>query len=153
MRVLAASGADPKAVMPDGTTALMMAAGNGESRARDERRNETRRQICVCDWGVMEDESAVLEAVTIALSLGSDVNAANKAGETALHSAASMRYNTVVQFLAQNGADLNVKNKRGQTPLAAITGGGRGRAVPEDDASGNQVGSTAALLRKLGAVE
>ncbi len=151
MRVLAAAGADPKAVMPDGTTALMMAAGNGESRARDERRNETRRQICVCDWGVMEDESAVLEAVTIALSLGGDVNAANKAGDTALHSAVSMRYDTVVQFLAQNGADLNVKNKRGQTPLAAITGGGR--AVPDGDPYGQQVASTAALLRKLGAVE
>jgi uncharacterized protein len=153
MRVLAVAGADPKAVMPDGTTALMLAAGNGESRARDERRNETRRQICVCDWGVMEDESVVLDAATVAVNLGSDVNAANKAGETALHSAASMRYDTVVQFLARNGADLNVKNKRGQTPLAAITGGGGGRAVPEGDAYGNQVASTATLLRKLGAVE
>ena len=75
MRALAAAGADPKAVMPDGTTALMLAAGNGESRARDERRNETRRQICVCDWGVMEDESVVLDAVTVAVNLGSDVNA------------------------------------------------------------------------------
>ena len=77
----------------------------------------------------------------------------NKAGETALHSAASMRYDTVVQLLARNGADLNVKNKRGQTPLAAITGSGGGRAVPEGDPYGQQVASTAALLRKLGAVE
>jgi hypothetical protein len=131
----------------------MLAAGQGESRARDARRNETRRQVCVCDWGVMEEESTVLEAVTLALSLGSDVNTANKAGETALHSAASMRYDTVVQLLAGQGADLNVKNKRGQTPLAAITGGGRGRAVPDADEYGNEVASTAALLRKLGAVE
>ena len=94
MRALAAGGADPQAVMPDGTTALMLAAGNGEARARDARRDETRRQICVCDWGVMEDESVVLEAVTVALSLGSDVNAVNKAGDTALHSAASMRYDS-----------------------------------------------------------
>jgi ankyrin repeat protein len=153
MRVLAAGGADTKAVMPDGTTALMLAAGHGESRARDERRNETRRQICVCDWGVMEDESAVLEAVTVALSLGSDVNTANRAGETALHNAAAMRYDTVVQFLAGKGADLNVKNKRGQTPLGAITGGAGGRAIADGDPYWNQVASTAALLRKLGAVE
>ena len=125
MRALAAGGADPQAVMPDGTTALMLAAGNGEARARDARRNETRRQICVCDWGVMEDERVVLEAVTIALSMGNDVNAVNKAGETALHGAASMRYDTVVEWLAKQGADLNVKNKRGLTPLGAISWGWR----------------------------
>jgi ankyrin repeat protein len=132
MRALADGGADPQAVMPDGTTALMLAAGNGESRARDARRDETRRQICVCDWGVMEDERVVLDASTLALSLGGDVNAANDAGNTALHSAAAMRYDTVVRWLAQRGADLNVKNKRGQTPLAAIAGGGRSRASTDD---------------------
>ena len=155
MRALAAGGADPQSVMPDGTTALMLAAGHGEARARDERRDETRRQICVCDWGVMESESVVLEAVTAALSLGSDVNAINKAGDTALHSAASMRYDAVVQLLAQKGADLNVRNKRGQTPLAAITGGGKGRAISDADGYGTQIASqsTAVLLRKLGAVE
>ena len=86
---------------------------------------------------------------------GSDVNAVNKAGDTALHSAASMRYDTVVQFLAEKGADLNVKNKRGQTPLAAIAGGGRGRAVADGRRVRNSDSpeSTAALLRKLGAVE
>ena len=150
MRVLAAGGADPKAVMPDGTTALMLAAGNGESRARDERRNETRRQICVCDWGVMEDERVVLEAVTVALSLGGDVNAANKAGETALHSAASMRYDTVVQLLAEKGADLNVRNKRGQTPLAAVTGGGGSRAAADGDAYGQQVASHGGAAAQIG---
>ena len=153
MRVLIAGGADPKAVMPDGTTALMLAAGNGESRARDERRDETRRQVCVCDWGVMEDERVVLEAANVALKFDSDVNATNKAGETALHHAASMRYDTVVQFLAQNGADLNVRNKRGHTPLMAITGGVGNRAAADADANGNRVASTAALLRTLGALE
>jgi uncharacterized protein len=155
MRALAAGGADPQAVMPNGTTALMLAAGNGEARARDARRDETRRQICVCDWGVMEDESVVLEAVRLALSLGNDVNAVNNTGDTALHSAAAMRYDGVVQFLAENGADLNLKNKRGQTPLAAISGGGRGRATADGDSYGTQMApqSTVALLRKLGAVE
>ena len=150
MRVLAAAGADPKAVMPDGTTALMLAAGNGESRARDERRNETRRQICVCDWGVMEDERVVLEAVTVALSLGSDVDTVNKAGETALHSAASMRYDTVVQLLAGKGADPNVRNKRGQTPLAAVTGSGGSRAAADGDPYGEQVAKYGGAAAQIG---
>jgi ankyrin repeat protein len=155
MRALAAGGADHQAVMPDGTTALMLAAGNGEARARDARRDETRRQICVCDWGVMEDERVVLDAVALALSQGGDVNAVNKAGDTALHGAANMRYDTVVQFLADKGADLNVKNKRGLTPLAAITGGGRNRGNADGDAYGvaSASQSTVALLRSLGAVE
>ncbi len=155
MRVLAAGGADLQAVMPDGTNALMLAAGNGEARARDARRDETRRQICVCDWGVMEDERVVLEAVEVALSLGGDVRAVNKAGDTALHGAAAMRYDTVIQLLVQKGADVNVKNKRGLTPLTAITGAGRGRANADGDAVGVQGApqSTVALLRKLGAVE
>ena len=153
MRALAAGGADPHAVMPDGTTALMLAAGNGESRARDERRHENRRQICVCDWGVLESDAQVLDAVTVALSYGSDVNALNNAGDTALHSAASMGYNSVVQALAEKGADLNVKNKRGQTPLGALTRG-RGAAAGADGPAtpaANQ--ATASLLRKLGAIE
>ena len=154
MRALAAGGANPQAVMPDGATALMLAAGNGEARARDARRDETRRQICVCDWGVMEDERVVLAAATLALSMGNDVNAVNKAGETALHGAASMRYDTVVEWLTKQGADLNVKNKRGLTPLGAISGvAGGGRADSDADGVPNAAQNTAALLRKLGALE
>ncbi len=154
MRALVDAGANREAVMPDGTTALMLAAGNGEARARDPRRNETRRQICVCDWGIIEPESVVLDAVKIALDGGSDVNAVNRSGDTALHSAAAMGYDSVVQLLADRGADLNVKNKRGLTPLGALTRGGRGQG---DDAPTDAYGfptaqqSTINLLRKLGA--
>ena len=154
MRALAAGGADQQLTMPDGTTALMLAAGNGEARARDERRNETRRQICVCDWGVIESDSQVLDAVTVALASGADVNAVNKAGDTALHSAASMGYDSVIQLLADKGANLNVKNKRGQTPLGTLT---RARGGADGGGGGDQYGvpgvrqSTVALLRKLGA--
>jgi ankyrin repeat protein len=154
----AAGGADLQLAMPDGTTALMLAAGNGEPRARTDfvRRNETRRQICVCDGGVVEDESRVMDAVTVALAQGSDVNAVNQAGDTALHSAAFQGFNSVVQLLADKGANLTVKNKRGQTPLGMLTGGANGRraaaAGDGDDPSGPNT-STVALLRKLGASE
>jgi ankyrin repeat protein len=147
MRVLAAGGADPRLPMKTGATPLMVAAGLGASAQAD------RRGLSVLDGGRMEDERRVLEAVTVAFELGGAVNGANQAGDTALHGAASLGYNTVVQFLAEHGAQLNVQNKRGQTPLAAISGR-KGEGVTAADRS-NQLPrqSTVDLLRKLGAVE
>jgi ankyrin len=173
MRALLAGGADPKITMPNGATALMMAAGTFEARARDERRNLSRRGICVCDGAEIEDAGRAAEAVKVALEAGNDVNAIGKSGDTAMHAAAAMGYLPVVQLLADNGANLNVKNKRGQTPLAALL---RGRGPSDDDgpddapgrvaAAGSVAGAgsdvygiqraqqeTTALLRKLGGVE
>jgi ankyrin repeat protein len=149
MLVLAAAGADPRLGMKEGTTPLMAAAGTGVDP------NADRRNLSVFDGGKIEDESRVVEAVTAALNLGGDVNAVNQAGDTALHGAASLGYDRVVQFLADKGAQLNVKNARGQTPLAALT---RGRGQPAAAGAANPSGkiahpSTADLLRKLGAVE
>jgi uncharacterized protein len=147
MRVLAAGGADPRVPMKTGATPLMVAAGLGASAQAD------RRGLSVIDGGKMEDERRVLEAVTVAFDLGSDVNAVNQAGDTALHGAAALGYNTVVRFLADHGAQLNVKNKRGQTPLASIAAR-KGEGVTAADRS-NQTPrqSTVDLLRTLGAVE
>jgi uncharacterized protein len=158
MRALAAGGADVSLTMQNGATPLMLAAGNGSST------NASRRGIAVIDFGKVEPESRVLEAVTAAVSLGADVNAANQAGDTALHSAASQGYDTVVQFLADHGAQLNVKNKRGLTPLAALLAPparGRGAAAAANGADLTGVDtpsqpahqSTVALLRKLGATQ
>jgi len=157
MRALSAGGADVQTAMPDGTTALMLVAGQGESRARTDfvRRNETRRQICVCDGGVVESESQVLSAMTVALAAGADVNAVNNAGDSAIHFAAAMGFDSVVQLLADKGANVNVKNKRGLTPLALARGGTGRRGVPVDDEAGpdSSSASTMALLRRLGAAE
>jgi uncharacterized protein len=72
------------------------------------------------------------------LSLGGDLEAANPAGETALHVASAQGYETVVRALAERGANLNARNARGQTPLGALLAR---KARP------NMV----ELLRKLGA--
>ncbi len=154
MKVLVAGGGDPRLALPDGTTPLMVAAGMGQSfNPADPGKNETRRGIFVYDGGVLEEESLVLEAVTTAISLGSAVNAVNRSGDTALHSAAALGLNTVVQLLAARGADVNVKNARGLTPLAAVMGKGRPLAAGDGYTSRAAHPSTVELLRKLGGVE
>ena len=93
MRALAAAGADTRLPMKDGATPLMAAAGMGiVAPAQDEKRGTDRRGLAILDGGNVEPESRVLETVTAALTLGSDINAVNPAGETALHIAAAQGY-------------------------------------------------------------
>ena len=127
MRALADNGADPQVAMEDGTTPLMAAAA---ARRRREPGLAANRA---------EDERLVLESARAAIDAGVDVNAADAAGNTALHTAASRRLDTVVRLLADSGADLHAVNDNGQTPLAVA--GGRGGAD----------NSTVELLRRLGA--
>ena len=141
MRALAAAGADTRLPMKDGATPLMAAVGMGISPpAQDEKRGTDRRGLAILDGGKVEPDTQVLEAVTAALTLGSDVNAANPVGDTAVHIAAVQGYGDVVKLLASKGADLNVRNAKGQTPLAAAAG-----------RAGRQ--SMVDLLRSLGASE
>ncbi len=93
--------------------------------------------------------------MTVALAAGADVNAVNRAGDTAIHFAAAMGFDSVVQLLADKGADVNVKNKRGLTPLALARGGSGRRGCPRTTSPDTDSGgaSTTALLRKLGAAE
>jgi len=158
MPVLVAGGADPGLAMPNGVDAVMLAAGMGSSRTA------SRRGIETIDFGKVEPESLVREAVAAAVGLRGDVGAASQTGDTALHVAASLGHDTVVQFLVERGARASMKNNRGITPLAAAMFGstnGRGRAaVP---AGADSLGfeppieiahpSTVALLKKLGASE
>jgi hypothetical protein len=120
--------------------------------AQDERRGTNRRGLAVLDGGTIEPESRVLEAAAAALSLGSDANAVNPAGDTALHIASAQGYDTVVRLLAEHGADLNVRNKRGLTPLGALLGK-PGEAAKAADGPARSRAATADLLRRLGAVE
>jgi ankyrin repeat protein len=127
MRALAAGGADLAFALND-TTALMAAmAGPWPGRGMG------------IPPPAIEIERLALETITEAVKLGVDVNRSNTAGDTALHTAVSRGFDTVVRFLAEAGARLDVKNKRGQTPLATAVRLGRE--------------STADLLRKSGAKE
>jgi len=158
MPVLVAGGADPGVTMPNGATALMLAAGMGSSKTA------SRRGIEAIDFGKIEPESRVRDTVIAAAGLGGDVNAANQAGDTAVHVAAALGHDTVVRFLVERGARVNVKNTRGITPLLAAMFGsttGRGRAAAP--AGADSIGferpvelvhpSTVALLKEFGATE
>src|SRR4029077_6765622 len=109
--------------MPDGTTILMEAIvvtrGIGTFRAGD-RRERYQGPADVAAKADGEDERITLETVRHALAGGADVRAANKDADKALHTAASLGLNSVVQLLADSGADLEARNNRGQTPLASI---------------------------------
>ena len=129
MRLLVDAGADARLGVKDNTTPLMAAAGVGRVLA------ETK---------VTTDAS--YQAGKLAWELGNDVNATNQAGETALHGAAHIRSDALVQFLVEKGASLNVKNRRGETPLFIAE-----RTVSAGSAPVIGRSTTGDLLRKLGA--
>lgn len=168
MEALAAAGADPFFVKtstvpwivqpsevngrpvpePGGMTALMAALSVENIRRR------------LLTPAANAEEPVVLEAVKIAIGLGVNVNAVDDDGESALHRAVRLRFNSVIQLLAEKGARLDTKNKMGVTPLmiaSAAASGGRG-AGPGGGGRGGPGGgattvNTADLLRKLGARE
>ncbi len=134
MRTLAAKGADPQMAAKGNITPLMAAAG--------------------VVWGPDEElteklEKNALEAVKAAVELGGDINATNKSGRTALHGAAYMGANSIIQYLVEKGAAVDAKDKLGQTPWSIASG-----LVPEDaNGDGGSVvhKPSADLLLKLGA--
>ena len=131
MKVLLDGGADPFLTLPDRTTTLMIASGLGYGGLRGE-------AIRI----VVPTAEGAVEAATLLLERGVDVNAFNAAGQTALHGAVG-RGEPVVELLVARGATL-FKNKAGFTPLDVALGqggrGGRGGVVRE---------GAAAILRKL----
>ncbi len=116
MRLLADLGADPHLTNEDGSTPLMVAAGLGTSSPGE-------------DPGT---EADVIEAVTLALELGEDINAVDLKGETAMHGAAYKHLPEVVQLLVDRGADITVwnqRNEKGWTPLNITEGIHRGMNI------------------------
>jgi uncharacterized protein len=109
MKLLVASGADPKAANPQGTTPLMVAAG-----------------VIHEAGGPNVSEDRALEAVKLCVEWGNDVNAQSVGhGETALHGAAYRGMHggaRISKYLIEKGARVNVKNKRDWTPYMLAEG-------------------------------
>ncbi|MCH7747099.1 MAG: ankyrin repeat domain-containing protein [Acidobacteria bacterium] len=150
MRVLVEAGADLRLASSNGTTPLMAAAGlgyswgGGSAFIKNRRDFSSYNPVASAELGTRipeAEERRALETVTVALELGADVNAANDGGDTALHAAASLGMNTVIELLMDRGGDVSAENRRGQTPVDV--------AVYADGIGGNRFvrESTAALLR------
>ena len=95
MRLLA-TGADPNAPGPDGTTAVMWAASNDD-----------------------------LELVRALIRAGANVKLKNQFGTSALTEAAIVGSAPVIDALLKAGADPNTKNPEGETPLMAVARSGK----------------------------
>ena len=104
MRLLVAKGGDPLLTARDGSTALMTAAGVGVG------------------WDTTIKQSQRLEAAKLALELGVNPNAANTAGNTALHAAAFVNHADITALLLANGALPNRRNMYGDTALKIAQG-------------------------------
>jgi ankyrin repeat protein len=134
IRLLLAKGADPKLATRTGINPLMAAAGLGTKEEDTTGRHKT--------------ESDAIESIKLLLAAGTDINAANSQGQTALHGAAEKGSDQIVKFLAENGAKLDLKDKQGRTALDAamgLAGGGGGFDGSRKDVHE----STAAVLSQL----
>jgi ankyrin repeat protein len=118
IKALLDGGANPFLTLPDGTNALLLAAGQGYGGVRGD-------GIRI----VVPTPEDAAGSVQLLLDRGVDIDSFNTAGNTALHAAVN-RGDDVVRVLASRKARL-IKNKAGVTPLEIAQGaggrGGRGR--------------------------
>ena len=146
MRLLLKRGADPKIATgsdvpadvsqpvrraPGGINPLMAAAGLGSKEEDTVGRKKT--------------EADSIEAITVCLEGGVDINAVDGRGQTALYGAALQGYDDVVKFLLAHGAKADVKDQRGFTALDAAEGNAGGFGF--GGGSANPHPTTAKILR------
>jgi len=149
MRLLLSRGADPKIATgsdtptdvnsgpqrrnPGGINPLMAAAGLGSKEEDTVGRKKT--------------EADGIEAITVLLDAGVDINTADGRGQTALYGAALQGYDEIVKFLLSKGADAKLKDQRGFTALDAAEGKAGGFGF--GGGSANPHPSTAKILREV----
>ena len=120
IRKLLDHGADPKLPNARHSTPLMAAAGLGSVNPDEE----------------PATENEALDAVSLLLALGNDINAVDDDGETVMHGAAYKQFPRVVALLAARGARPEVwnrKNGNGWTPLAIAEGHRIGNFKPSPE--------------------
>jgi uncharacterized protein len=114
MKMLLAAGANPALAQDNGNSPLLLAAGLGYRGP------------------IGGTEAMALEALKFTLENGADINAANAAGDTAVHVAATTNFNesgtaagslAIVKFLVERGARLDIRNKQNRTALDAVLRG------------------------------
>jgi ankyrin repeat protein len=124
MRLLIEFKADPKLASKSGDTPLMAAAGIGWA----------------ANWSV-NAPYPLIDAVKYCVELGDDVNAADNRGYSALHGAAYLGDNDMINYLVSKGAKVDAKSKGGDSPADMANGPTR---------FGQPHLESVALLEKLG---
>lgn len=117
MKLLIENGADFRIPNEKGRTPLLAAAGVNLGAEGDE--------------AATEDEA--IAAIEYLLDIGADINAIDKRGETAMHSAAYKQAPKIVRLLDVRGAEISVwnrKNESGWTPLLISQGFRQGNFKP-----------------------
>jgi ankyrin repeat protein len=113
IEALLAAGADPNLTTVDGTTPLMVAAGLG-------RIGGGAGGIIRAGRGNRSREAE--QAVRVLLKVGVDINARNEADFTAIHGAAFLGTNELIELLVREGADIDARDFRGRTPYRIAEG-------------------------------
>ncbi len=124
MHLLMDYKADPKIATKSGETPLMAAAGIGWA----------------ANWSV-NAPVPLIDAVKYCVELGDDVNAADNRGYSALHGAAYLGDNEMINYLVAKGAKVDAKSKGGDSPADMANGPTR---------FGQPHLESVALLEKLG---
>ncbi len=124
MKLLVEAGADPKTPTKAGDTPLLAAAGIGWA----------------ANWSV-NAPIPLVNAVKYCVELGNDVNAADTRGYTALHGAAYLGNNDMLNYLVSKGANIKARSKAGDT-VADLANGPTRFGQPHLE--------TVALAEKLG---
>lgn len=122
MRLLLAAGGNPNLATFDDTTPLMVAAGIGW------RGNFS--QTAPDSW---------MKAVHFLMEIGADVNAVDSNGYTALHGAAALGNDEMVEFLVARGAPVDAINEAGNSPADMAFGPSR-FFIPKPDTADLLVG-------------
>ena len=136
IKALLDGGANPFLTLPDGSNALLIAAGQGYGGVRGD-------GIRI----VVPTPERAAESVALLLDRGVDVDSFNTAGNTALHAAIN-RGDAVVKVLASRRARL-IRNKAGVTPFDLASGvGGRGGRGGRGGPPRESRESTLAILRQ-----
>lgn len=130
MRLLLEAGADARAAMENGYSALLLAAASANGEAGS-------------PGYVPVDRS--IDAVRLCLEHGADVDAVDSEGRTALHLAATnVGAADMIAFLVDSGASVDARDNKGRTPLdVALSEVEESSDIPLDRQE------TIAILRRL----